>query len=257
MAKSSPVSWNVLETFTFTDGPDVDRTVWQSPQWAPNNNPAFFGRTAIRNPTDNGAQGYTPVVGGAAQLYLSTYNPLASGQSFFGSQISTIEQWGLANNPNGVAFEAVVLFPSGIPGGAVTSLFSYNLLSSSPFLHDEIDFEFASNWWSGANEAVNTNVYVDSNNGIDQVVNSTVNLLQTTTFRIEWTPAGINWYINGGSSIRTETQVPQSNMSLTLNFWVPDTSWSWAYNSALQPSGSPGTQWVYQVTSATVYGASG
>jgi hypothetical protein len=45
-------------------------------------------------------------------------------------------------------------------------------------------------------------------------------------------------------------------MRLVLNFWVPASDWGWADNAALQPSGSPGTQWVYQVNWATVYAAS-
>jgi len=250
MVKSSP-SWPVLQSFTFTDGADVDRSVWQSPT----GNAAYFGRTQIRNSVLYGASGgASPVVNGAAQLYLSTYNSLASGQSFLGSQISTIQQWGLTNYPNGVAFEAEVVCPAGMPGGAVTSMFSYNLLSTSPFLHDEIDFEFASNYWSGNNEALNTNVYLDSNNGIDSVIATNVNFGAANTFRIEWTPSGVVWYVNG-NSIRSYGSAPQSDMSLTLNFWVPADSWSWAYNGNLQPSGSPGTQWTYQVNSATVYGA--
>jgi len=258
MARSSPITWNVLKTLTFSDGPDVDRTVWQSPQWSASYNPSFLGRTAIRNTPDYGSPlGCVPVIGGAAQLYLSTYNPKdPQNQSFLGAQIGTIEQWGLASYPNGVAFEAVVLFPPSIPAGAVTSLFAYNLLSQSADTRDEIDFEFASGWWSGSSETVNTNDYVASSSGIDREIPSSVDLLQTTTFRIEWTQAGINWYINGGSSIRTETSVPQSDMSLTLNFWVPSSTWPWAYNAAIQPSGSPGTQWLYQVYSATIYTAS-
>jgi beta-glucanase (GH16 family) len=250
---ASEGSWFV-KNLPFSDGPDVDRTVWTSPQWiSANDNPSFFGQTAIRNQPDFGYPfGCVPVKNGHAQLVLSTWNPLGSGVSFLGSQISTIEKWGLASY-DGAAFEARVRCPAGMPGGAVTSLFSYNLLSTTPFQHDEIDFEFASNFWQGANEAINTNVYfLNNTNGIDQVVSSSADFSQPIDLLIHWTAEKISWYMNG-TLMRTETQVPPGDMSLTLNFWVPASSWSWAYNANLLPSGAPGTQWIYEVEYANVY----
>ena len=62
MADLATVSWQLARTLTFANGPDVDRSVWKSPQWAPDYNPAFFGRTAIRNLPDYGpALGAVPV----------------------------------------------------------------------------------------------------------------------------------------------------------------------------------------------------
>jgi len=246
--------WVVAKNLSFNNGPDVDRTIWTTPHWiSPTDNPAFLGRTAIRNIPDFGSPlGCVPVANNRAQLALSTWNPRDPQQaSFLGAQIGTIEQWGLQNH-KGVAFQANVRSPLGMPGGAVSSLFSYNLLSANPFKHDEIDFEFASNYWQGANEAVNTNVYLDNNSGIDLVVSTSANFSQDIDFMIMWTAGSIQWFINN-TLVRTETSVPQSNMSLTLNFWVPDSGWSWAYNANLQPGGAPGTQWVYEVASANVY----
>lgn len=246
--------WTLAKHFTFQDGPDVDRSVWQSPQWKPQNDPAFLGRTGIRNIHDFGIPaGCVPVINGAAQLYLNTFNPLSQppGSAFLGAQISTRQQWGLASY-TAVAFEASVLSPVYMPGGGVTSFFTYNLLSENPFFHDEIDFEFSSNWWKGPDEAINTNIYVASNNGIDQVLSSSADFSQWITFCIEWSASGINWYVNG-NLFRTATQVPQSDMSMVFNFWVPDAGWDWAYNSALNPSGAPGTQWAYQVQWAKIW----
>jgi beta-glucanase (GH16 family) len=155
-----------------------------------------------------------------------------------------------------VAFEAQVVCPMTVPGGAVASVFSYHLLNPNPFQHDEIDFEFSSKHWRGAGEAINTNIYVASNAGIDQVVGTTVDFSQPITFRIEWTRSGITWYVNR-SPVRRNTNVPQSDMSLTFNFWVPDDTWGWAYDANLQPSGAPGTNWVYQVNWAKVYAMAG
>jgi len=246
--------WVLARNLTFADGPDVDRTVWTSPQWiSPTDNPSFFGQTAIRNQPDYGYPfGCVPVQSNRAQLVLSTWNPLdPTNLSFLGSQISTIEKWGLASC-NKVAFETLVRNPLGMPGGAVSSLFSYNLLSATPFQHDEIDFEFASNYWQGSSEAVNTNVYIDNNTGIDEVVPTSVDFTNPIKFMIVWSAVDIRWYIND-TLVRTETQVPQSDMSLTLNFWVPDSGWTWAYNANLLPTSAPGTQWLYEVEWANVY----
>jgi hypothetical protein len=205
-----------------------------------------------------------PVINNAAQLYLSTYNPksVPANTSFLGAQIGTINQWGLASF-NSVAFEAEVVLPiagsGAAPGGVVAALFAYNLISTSPFLHDEIDFEIASNFWQAPGEQINTNVYVVTGQNMpnyDQVVNTQNSLTGTAVIRIEWSQAGVNWYINKDTNptpIYTETNVPQTDMSLVLNFWVPDSGWNWAYNSNLLPSGAPGTQWTYQVNWAKVW----
>ena len=263
MTTHSSESWTLKEHFTFADGADVDRSVWQSPQWiSPTDNPSFFGQTAIRNiPDFKTPLGCVPVVNNAAQLYLSTYNPLSSpaNTSFLGAQIGTIKKWGLSSYAS-VAFEAEVLLPLGTaPAGVVAALFAYNLISTSPFLHDEIDFEIASNWWQGAKEAINTNVYVVTGGSMpnyDYVAPTAIDLSKPVVLRIEWSASGVSWFINKATNptpIYTETNVPQTDMSLVLNFWVPDSGWNWAYSSALLPSASPGTQWVYQVNWAKVW----
>jgi len=261
-------SWELEQQFDFASGVDVDRTVWQSPQWiSPTDNPSFFGQTSIRNPNDFGVPlGCVPVVNNAAQLYLSTFNPVAVAQGnsdFLGSQIGTINKWGLQSY-TAVAFEAQVEMPiTGIdaaPGGVVASLFAYNLIQQSPFLHDEIDFEISSNYWANQKPQINTNVYVVTGQKMpnyDKVVTSSVGLSGTVTLRIEWNGAGVSWFINKDENpfpIYTETNVPQTDMSLVLNFWVPDSGWKWAYNSALSSASSgPGQQWIYQVNWAKVW----
>lgn len=260
--------WIQLEHFTFTNGEDVDRTIWQSPQWiSPTNNPSFLGQTALRNFPDFGTLGYVPVINNAAQLYLSTYNPLSNTyqsqqMSFLGAQIGTINKWGLTSYKS-VAFETEVVLPitgaDAAPEGVVASLFAYNLITTVPFLHDEIDFEIASNFWQDANEQINTNVYVVTGNSMsnyDKVVSPTESLSGTVVLRIEWSMAGVNWYINKDTNpnpIYSEKYVPLSNMSLVLNFWVPGSGWNWAFSSGLSPAYAPGEQWTYQVNWAKVW----
>jgi hypothetical protein len=259
--------WILEEQFAFTNGNDVDRTVWQSPQWSAANNPSYYGRTSIRNPADFGTPlGCVPIINETAQLYLSTFNPLAAAGNpdFLGSQIGTIQKWGLSSY-DAVAFEAQVLMPvsgqGSSPGGVVASLYAYNLIDVSPlFLHDEIDFELSSLYWSDLQPQINTNVYVVSGQTIaeyDQVVQSQVAVGNSVTLRIEWSQAGVSWYLNKDENplpIYTEPNSPQTDMSLVLNFWVPNKAWTWAYDGSLVPvSTGPGQQWVYQVNWAKVW----
>jgi hypothetical protein len=262
MKANAQQSWVQQEYFQFTNGVDVDRTIWQSPQWiSPTNNPSFFGRTSIRNVPNFGAPiGYVPVTGNAAQLQLSTYNPLSqpAGTSFLGAQIGTINKWGLASY-NSVAFEAEVVLPisgaGAAPGGVVAALFAYNLISTNPFLHDEIDFEIAANHWQGSNPQINANVYVvtgQRNPNYNMEVNVGQSLSGTVVLRIEWSQNGVIWLVNG-RQFYSEAHVPPTDMSLVLNFWAPDHYWGWAYNGSLQPGGSPGTQWTFPVNWAKVW----
>jgi hypothetical protein len=265
MKAATAPKWHLQEHFTFQDSADVDRTVWESPQWSPTYNPSFFGQTAVRNTADFGVPlGCVPVINGVAQLYLSTWNPLSSpaGTSFLGAQISTINKWGLATYQS-VAFEAEVTLPisgaDAAPGGVVAALFAYNLISQNPFLHDEIDFEIASKWWQGANEQINTNVYVVTGQNMpnyDNVVSTTNSLSGSAVLRIEWDQSGVSWYINQDQNpapIHTETYVPQTDMSLVLNFWVPSSGWGWAYDGSLNASDAPGTLWTMGVQWAKVW----
>lgn len=247
-----PGPW-ITKNLAFADGPDVDRSVWTSPIWHKGYNPSFLGRTALRNPTDfSGEIGCTPVKNGHAQLRLSTFDPRSPDHSaLLGTQISTIEKWGLSSYAK-VAFHARVICPTSMPKGAVAALFAYNLLNQSKDQRDEIDFELISKYWNNPAPQINTNVFYDSAQGaaeqntIAQVFGNPIDL------HIIWSSTGIQWLVNG-VTVRKSSQAPQSDMSLTLNFWAPSaTGWTWAYDADLQPSNAPGQSWTFQVASASV-----
>ncbi len=216
-------------------------------------NASFLGRTALRNPKDfHGEVGCTPVVNGCAQLRLSTYDPLSPDHSaLLGSQISTKSKWGLSSCAK-VAFHARVICPTSMPKGAVAALFAYNLLNQNTDQRDEIDFELISKYWNNPAPQINTNVFYDSAQGeaeqntIAQVFGNPIDLM------IIWSSNGIKWLVNG-VTVRSSSQAPQSDMSLTLNFWAPSaTGWTWAYDADLQPSNAPGQGWTFQIASAAV-----
>jgi hypothetical protein len=256
------------------DAPDIKRDIWESPHWQPHNNPAFYGRTGIRNPNDfPGPDGLVPCTAqNGADLRLSTYNPKAPNHdTFLGSDISTKQAWGA--NGETVKFEATVQCPT-MPGGAVTSLFPYNLITKQPpnpgDLRNEIDFEFASNHWSESPPTLNTNVCGSQNGGGTGIVGvksaDGVNFQNFNTFSIEFNPSNaagfINWLVNRERKYQwmdyPNPHFPHPQLSggmrLHLNFWAPAADWAWAYNQNLKPSSSaPGQEWHYYVKNASVY----
>ena len=113
------MGWNRVFYYDFQkDAADVGRNIWASPHYIDEkNNPAFYGRTGIRNPHDfKGEIGLVPcTVKNGADLRLSTYNPEAPDHdTFLGSEIFTKETFGA--NGEHFRFEAVVQSPT-IPGG--------------------------------------------------------------------------------------------------------------------------------------------
>ena len=88
-------TWSTVFSDDFPAAPDVDRSKWGSPQWQPKNNPAYIGRTGIRNPHDFTGEyeelGLIPCTAqNGADLRFSTYNPLAQpANSAFSVQISS------------------------------------------------------------------------------------------------------------------------------------------------------------------------
>lgn len=261
-------TWTRVFFDDFPAGPDVDRRKWASPFWTQHGNPAFYGRTGIRNPKDfAGPIGLIPCTAeNGADLRLSTYNPKAvpANGAFLGSEIFTISGGELrkfGGEGQTVKFEAVVKCPAMPPGG-VTSVFAYALTGFQEN-HNEIDFEFASKHWAPptTDNAVNLNVYVNSSGGGfgPGPKETTVNFLEWNTFTFIWTqatPQSVEWQINGVSFWKETQNIPDASsagMRLDLNFWAPARDWAWAFSDGINPTGGPGTEWHYHVKSAAVY----
>jgi hypothetical protein len=232
--------------------PDVNRTVWTTPT----GDSAFFGRTAIRNPAStNDGSGTTQVSGGVAHLLLATYNPtaLAPGDSFWGSEIDSVQTFGLGGTIVGLQFEARVRSPAEIPPGVVTSLFGFNSTSST--LHDEIDWEFASNLYQqGASPPyalINryANEPLGSGHPAELALPNAFDFTAFHTYTIRYFQGRIVWLIDGSVAHEETTYVPTGPLSVRLNAWAPATDFALAYNAALQPTASPAANvnYDYQV----------
>jgi Glycosyl hydrolases family 16 len=268
----SMTNWKRVFIDDFPQADDVDRSKWESPHWMPGNNPAYIPRTGFRNPTDfEGEIGLIPCTSeNGADLRLSTYNPKAEppGSAFLGSVIHTVEKWG--GNGETLKFEARVKSPK-MPGGAVTSVFSYALCSGPPEkpVQNEIDFEFASNHWEGPPPTqFLTNVFVcsrDAGSG-PQYIHTGDDLKDWHIFSLIYSPATTNpsfdgsveWLVDGASVRKEFNNIPDwkasGGMALYMNFWAPASDWGWAFNGSLNPVDTgPGDTWDYYVKNAAVY----
>ena len=258
-----------------TPSDDVNRENWTSVEWTETYNPAFFGRTAIRNPkipaeamdsdwnlADNAVKVGTSAFNsgiGVAKLRLDRYNPIIPElgndyTSFWGSEIDTgngnnlndFETYSLQNHPEGISFEArirpspyLLANPSAeIPGGMVTSVFAYGLRNEAG-IRDEIDFEFLTN--SEINN-IHLNYYANTADGggnPESVTVSGFNPKLFNTVKINWFTDKIEWCVNG-TLIHTVNasdgaNIPQGPMGLRINVWAPDDSWDDAYDELFQP----------------------
>ena len=226
------------------DAPDVDRVVWTTPE----GNAGFFGRTALRNPLSTpGDTDLLPIEDGSARLTLSTYNPTAvtPGDSFWGSQIATIEHFPVTDN--GVSIKARIRVPEQLKPGMVSAIFAYGFTGTCPTCRDELDIEFLSNLYQPdvMPPQVLLNQYADEPDGIG--LPGQPSLADLPGFNpgdwhvaeTRWFPNRVEWYVDG-RLLRIETNnVPNGPMSANVNIWAPSQGFELAYSDELQPVANP------------------
>ena len=99
---------------------------------------------------------------------------------------------------------------------------------------------------AGESPRVLTNVFADDPPGRGDPAFISVDNLDLTefnTFRIEWLPEEVRWFVNG-NLIRTEAaftgdldvNVPETPLNLHLNFWAPAAEFADAFDNSLQPA---------------------
>lgn len=232
---------------------DINRSIWTSPT----GDAAFIGRTAIRNPasTDNGS-GQIPVTDGTAQLILSTFNPtaLTPGDSFWGSEMDSIQRFNLPKDGNGIEFSARVRWPTTPPPGIISSLFSFGLTGTNTSdFKDEIDFEFfTTKHQSNFIPRLLTNRYSNEppGRGIPAFATAPdINLNAFNEFSIRWYPSHIVWLVNGKKVYIATSKIPKGPLGIRLNIWVPGSDFIEAYSPALQPTSTiqDNTNYLYEV----------
>ncbi len=232
----------------------VDTTVWRLPFEEEGRE---VGRTLYRNDSaiDIPLQGmFEPLASDqrVMEIQLDTYFSGNPGTQFLGTDLLTKRNFALGG---GITFEGRMrLKPpttGDLPGGLVNGLFMFDVQGDDPpgsanFVRDEIDVELLSNEVAGDNR-VYTNYW---NNGTFSGAGSEgsgaftsplgIDLTQFQTYRVEWTPSSIEWFVNDASVRRVTDNVPDDPMKLHVNLWAPDSGFSEAFNAALQPAATAG-----------------
>ena len=212
------------QIFEDFNGEAVDESIWAYPT----GDASFNGRTQMR-------LSYPSVSNGLLHLQLDTYNPTANpvGNSFYGSEIvlrKAVERGsGLI-----VEIRARMVTPvKGLVGGAF--LYKYFPATQN---HSEIDFELLSNMPN----QVQTNIYVNEPLGIGHPEFAGIpqfDMTQFNTYRVEWLPDRVRWFVNDQLVRENSTVVPKEPLNLHLNFYAPECNWAIACDANLQPASSP------------------
>ena len=232
--------------------------MWDFNHWAPVNDPSFFGRTQQR-------QALPTEANGVMLLKLDTYNPTNQPgypPAFYGSEAISRQLFTASIAAGGIVFEARARLVNPV-GGIVGGIFSYNF-STITHLHDEIDFESLTNDAVNGRNREQTNVYGNEllGSGHTQFVPVVGSLTSFHTYRMEWLPDRVRWFIDGQLVRESKDHVPQNPMALSFDIWAPASDWAEAYSSSLQPVLSPGsnTSYVFEIDYAhvarlsTIYG---
>ena len=225
-------SYAYAETQFFEDfnGGAVDESIWAYPT----GDASFNGRTQMR-------LSYPSVSNGLLHLQLDTYNPTANpvGNSFYGSEIvlrKTVERGtGLI-----AEIRARMVTPvKGLVGGA----FLYKYFPATQ-IHSEIDFELLTNMPN----QVQTNIYANEPLGIGHPEFAGIpqfDMTQFNTYRVEWLPDRVRWFVNDQLVRENSTIVPKEPLNLHLNFYAPECNWAIACDANLHPASSPENNETY------------
>ncbi len=213
---------------------------WDYNHWSSgSSNTSFNGRTQYR-------QSLPGVSNGELHLELDTYNPTNGPvPSFYGSEVITHNLY----SP-GVSFEIKAHFENPLVAGVVGGLFSYSDFTG--INHDEIDFEALSN----TPNQVHTNDYANEPLGVGHPQFTTISTPLTVehTYRIEWFPNAIRWFVDG-QLVREQTDhIPQNPMALRLDIYAPAAEWADAFSGELKPVtiASANTAYFFDIDSVRI-----
>ena len=205
----------VLFEDNFPDG-SLNPANWDYNHWEAQNNPSYLGLTQMR-------QSLPVAERGMARIRLDTW---LDGKAFSGSEAITIKAFALPGNGGGIAFQGKLRFQS-TQGGMIAGFFSYQQFppGADRDIHDEIDVEILTTNL----QKVSTNVF--AHESLKKTAHpQSIPVAQGTfsgwhTYRMEWFPDHVSWFING-SLIRTvKDHVPTQPQQLHMNLWGVPTNW--------------------------------
>jgi hypothetical protein len=231
---------------------NVDTTVWRLPFGSEG---TFVGRTQFRGDPaiDIPQQGIVEALaadGRVLEVTLDTFSPIDPGNQFLGTDLLTKRNFARGG---GISFESRLRLAPGAPGGIVGGFFMFDVTRENPpgtFVRDEIDWELLSNQTVGsATQDPFTNYWNDgsfADPGDGAFVDiAGFDLTEFHTYRVDWTPQAIRWYVDD-MLVRTQTtNVPDDPMQLHLNLWAPNSDFAAAFDAALTPAATAGAGATY------------
>ena len=214
-------------------------------------------------------EGYPYVADGRAYMSVGRYNANRDHGGFVQSDLRTRETFRPGTN-NAVKAQARIRLTHNT-GGVVHGFYFYNEFDTNgddrADRSDEIDFEFLSNLTRNTNNPKillstwrnwdrEDPVYGGFNDGgFHQSLESTSNRNATywNWYEMYWQRGAVRFYRADQNKqnwqwLRTYTgtnKVPDRAMRLHLNSWVPDNTWTEAYNGGLTSTGNSGGQAWY------------
>jgi Glycosyl hydrolases family 16/Secretion system C-terminal sorting domain len=218
------------------NGSNMSTLLWHIPTWVSPTDGTYVGKTQFRCSQNSPL----PAVSNSqAIINLETYNP--TGFSFYGTDLITNRTFVPGN---GLIFTIHAKIKSPTAGGIVGGIFLYDLTGSGT-THDEIDFELVTN---ELNE-VHNNIYSDEplGAGHPDFAFITTPITDYHTYVMKWLPDEVSFIVDGNVIRTSKTLVPDGQLHFHLNMWVPGAEWAEAYDSNLQPTGSPGSNQVYSM----------
>lgn len=200
---------------------------------------SFLGRTQLADWV-HPAGGGTFVVGAAgAELALNTFNP--TGNSLFGTHGKTLQLF-QPTATTAIVFTARVQVASVQPG-LVYGVYLFGCPGNCATQHDEIDIELVTNQLQpGSQPMVQLNWYSNEPLGAGHgglfPLPSGFDPMAVHDWTIRWSPARIDFSVDGTLLSSVSSAVPQGPMAANIIAWGPNTDWPAAYNSALKPVSS-------------------
>jgi hypothetical protein len=166
----------------------------------------------------------------------SGWTPGSTGTPSAGREAITNQAFALPGNGGGIAFEAKLKFEG--QGGMIAGFFSYQQFppGANRDIHDEIDIEILT---TNLNK-LSTNVYAHESGQKTAHPQSIVVTPGTFsawhTYRMEWFPDHVGWFIDGYLLRTDKDYVPTQPQQLHMNLWGVPGDWG---PSPGDPGGPP------------------
>lgn len=156
--------------------------------------------------------------------------PCPGSVSYLGSEAITKQKFDLSSGA--VAFEFVGRYAQTQPG-IIAGLFTFGGKGDH---HDEIDFEGMANNFS----QIQTNIYKDEPSWTGRPImhDLTSDLSNFHTYRVEWLPTKVRWFVDNVMVRENTSHVPTLAQAVHLNIWAPPASWKETAHESLSPVSS-------------------